>query len=283
MDNNGVKVKIWGCRGSHPVSGKEYLKYGGNTSCIEVKYQHNSENKRVIFDAGTGLGLLGLSLRDEVPQEHHIFLSHLHPDHIFSLPHFFPLYVGGNRVAIYLHEEYWKSFEKTRGQSITKELVMSYPYYPIHHKEFLASLGLFKFDSIDIDGAKIDGMLVKHFEGAIAHKIEVGGKKIIYAPDMANEQLLSKNSNEFFKGVDLLICDSLYLDEKRDQAKIKKHSFVESVLAFSNFFKIKKVLLFHHSPLNTDEVMGKYEDMLRVFGYDEQNVAFARDGMEITV
>lgn len=283
MDEKDLSIKIWGCRGSHPTSGLEYLKYGGNTSCVEISFLHDEVKRRLIFDGGTGLGFLGLSLKDAPPDSYNIFLSHLHMEHIFSLPHFFPNYRKDNFINILMFSQYWDAFEEIRKTKIAPETVFSFPTYPIHPSDFEAKIILSKFYSYEYCLAKIDACLVNHYEGSTVYRIVRNGKKIIYAPDIANESLQSARLKEFCLKANLLICDSTYTRDQINEMTAKKHSCIESVIDFAKTVGAKKVLHFHHSPLREDMELFYLEEGAKKYADGNLLVKFARDGMEIRI
>lgn len=283
MDQDQILVKIWGSRGSHPLSGAPYLHFGGNTSCIEMLAKEGNGEKRLIFDAGTGLGFLGLALKKHDASQYDIFLSHLHPDHICSLPHFFPIHQAGSEVNIYLHNDYVEAFEKARTCKIDLPLIMGYPLYPIHPKEFAAKINLYYFDSTEKQPFRVDGILLDHYEGAIAHRVVKKDKMIIYAPDSANNSLGSDKLSKFCQFADLLIWDAVYTQRQITKQTAKKHSAIESVIGFAKQAKVKKILFFHHSPLRNDMELRMLEFKIKKLAHGEVSVEFAKDGMEIIV
>ena len=97
MAKNKLKIKFWGVRGSIPTPGKSTIKYGGNTSCVQV----NCGDTLLIFDAGSGIRVLGQSLMKELPIEAHILFSHYHWDHMQGFPFFTPAFIPGNKIHIY--------------------------------------------------------------------------------------------------------------------------------------------------------------------------------------
>lgn len=277
-----IRLKIWGSRGSHAAPGKEYLKYGGNTSCIEVI--GDKRNERLILDAGTGLGFLGLTMR-EANSKTNILLSHLHPDHKEDLPHFSPLYAKGNEVNIWLSEKYIENFEKARRTKVDLDFVMNHPSYPISPDEFLSkpTLNILK-GPVFLNGLKIQTLEVDHFEGATAFRISSDKRSFVYAPDVSDEFTNSDKAVEFCRDAKLIFWDSLYADKEINEQTKKKHSSIKSVINLAAKTGVKNVSHFHHSPLKNDaalEIMEKQAAELA----DELGITafFAKEEMEIEI
>ena len=128
-----MKVKFWGVRGSIPTPGPDTIKYGGNTTCIEVR---TDNNELIILDAGTGIHPLAQSLMSQLPVTANIFITHTHWDHIQGLPFFVPIFIPGNQLNIYGCQD------PITGEGIDRALnvQLQYSYFPIREAELKATI-----------------------------------------------------------------------------------------------------------------------------------------------
>ena len=121
-----MKLTVWGARGSIPVSGEQYVRYGGDTTCVELETE---DGDLVILDAGSGLRALGNQVLSEGRKEVHFLLSHAHWDHLLGFPFFKPLYDRSARIALY---------GCLCAQSSIKEMIsdtMTPPNFPVSLKD----------------------------------------------------------------------------------------------------------------------------------------------------
>jgi phosphoribosyl 1,2-cyclic phosphodiesterase len=293
MEKKAIRLKVWGCRGSHPTPGLKYVKYGGNTACVEVLT--NPGEEKIIFDGGTGLGFLGIKMKRERNIVANIIESHIHQDHKFSIPHFFPLYVKGNEIKIWVTQADTESFEKAKKRKLDLEIITDFYNYPYHHSEFqsVPELKIMHDPSMHIGDYKVDTIRLEHFEGSNAYKVSRNGKSFIYAPDVSDISTNDEKTVEFCKGVDLIIWDSLYTAKEIAKAlkfnvrSDKKHSSIESVIKLAHRAGIPRVIHFHHSPLRSDKRLTKLEKMAKRTAHEltggKVKNKFARDGMIIEI
>src|ERR1700735_5935475 len=139
MDGAQVRLKFWGVRGSTPPPQIENLKFGGNTSCLEIR---NGDNECVIFDAGSGIRALGQTLMQEAagaPIDAKIFLTHFHWDHIQGIPFFAPLYGPKNHIS-------FLSGSSGRPLQGTLEGPKGEPYFPIDFSQVAAKRDFHRLD-----------------------------------------------------------------------------------------------------------------------------------------
>jgi len=293
-------VKFWGTRGSIPTPGRLTEKYGGNTSCVEVRVS----DKLLIFDCGTGLRDLGLAYMQEFGGdgiEGHIFLSHTHWDHIQGFPFFIPAFKRENTFYIYGTAK--------RSVSISQLLSgqMQPEYFPTKLDDMEASFHYRAFGPhVDLGGGlKIEIAELYHPGMSHGFAIHYQGKKVIYATD--NElnlglKLLKKDDLKsgwldplftlrphlipFFYEADLVIADCQYTDEEYPQKYGWGHASISAVMEVMLCSKVKRLALFHHDPLHSDrfvdDIIGeakgyaiKQERVLDTFG--------AREGMVLKI
>ncbi len=234
----GIKVKFWGVRGSIPTPGVKYIKYGGNTPCVEVLLPGN---QLFVFDAGTGIRELGKTLCGNGDKHKiHIFVSHFHWDHIQGLPFFIPSYIKGNEIVIY-----GMDLEGAKLDKIISNQMESI-YFPVKLYSLVANIHfqILSDGSNIIDGLKVDTVYINHPGHAMGYVINSGKTKICYftdnelAPTWATKAFdLSYKADtrdkilKLINGADLLIHDAQYTD---DEYRIKvgcciRHKFSPSI------------------------------------------------------
>lgn len=236
---------------------------GGNTSCVEVE---TADGERIIFDAGSGLRVLGEDLfkraNYKTKRNYHIFLSHFHHDHLQGLAFFGPAYDPENQITVYSTRK--KCREYLEGQ-------MTPPYFPV---EMFSERGFradFTFKTIERDernirlgSAIINWKLVRHPGGSVSYSITESSastketKKFIYSTDTElREKDLIKNeaNNEFYKEADILVIDSQYTLVDSIEKEGWGHSTYSMAVDFAINWGIKKILLFHHEPSYADKTI----------------------------
>ena len=254
-----MKVTIWGCRGSMPSPGAEKNKYGGNTSCVQIE----NEQSCLIFDGGSGIQNLGAKLSPEI-RVVNILLTHLHIDHIMGLGYFQPFYNPNCTINI------WGPAGSS--ESLINRLMryFSPPFFPVRYKELLAKINVYEIDNstFKIDDFTVKSAYLCHPGPTVGYRCELDGFVVSYMPD--HEPALGSsnfpNSSEWCSGydiakeADLLFHDSQYNNEQYDRRTGWGHSSVQDAIDFSTLAKIKKLVLFHHDPVNTDVQLEKMVD-----------------------
>lgn len=256
----GIKIKFWGVRGSIPTPGVKYIKYGGNTPCVEVQLPND---QLFIFDAGTGIRELGNILcsgKDKC--KIHIFLSHFHWDHIQGLPFFMPSYIKGNEIVIL-----GMDLQEARLDKIILNQMESI-YFPVRLQSLAAQIQfqILTEGSNTIKGLKVDTMYINHPGQAMGYVVSFEKIKICYFTD---NELVPTWVAETFKlkyktdtrekalklisGADLLIHDAQYSDEEYKTKVGWGHSSLTEVLMFAKEGRVKRLALFHHDPDHFDE------------------------------
>jgi ribonuclease BN (tRNA processing enzyme) len=261
---NEMSLTFFGVRGSYPVPGKSTLSYGGNTSSLIFEIA----GQTVIFDAGTGIIQAGryLSQRLDEGGKIHLFLTHLHIDHIQGLPFFKPLYNPHMEIIIHCPESAGTNFRQA------VEALFLPPYSPITLKGIKADLS---FRPLDQDPEKnfvsLDsGIVVSHVKhdshprlGVIIYQLAYGGRRVVYSTDVESPDGFDAAISHFIHGADILIHDSQYLDEDYFNAGNSKkgygHSTVSMAVRNAEQCAVKKLFLFHFDPEYSDRVL---EEML---------------------
>lgn len=275
-----MQITFWGVRGSIPTPGPDTVEIGGNTSCVEVR----AGKSLLVFDGGTGLRLLGKKLVKEMPIVAHIFFSHVHWDHIQGFPFFDPAFVKGNTIHLYGGNNVSRTLEETlAGQ-------MDHPSFPVHLTDMGAKMtfnDLAEGQVLQIDDAKISTARGNHPNGVWLYRIDHAGKSIVYATDTEHYKDVDAGLLKLAQGVDVLIYDSQYTPEEytgnagTGGPKVGwGHSTFEEAVKLATAAKVKKLVLFHHDPLQNDaQVRAKEKRAQEIF----KNAVAAYEGLVIDV
>jgi phosphoribosyl 1,2-cyclic phosphodiesterase/CheY-like chemotaxis protein len=254
-----MRVRFWGTRGSLPTPGPTTVRYGGNTSCLEVT---SSSNALIIIDCGTGIRLLGQDLlaRQRTPLRGHILISHTHWDHIQGIPFFAPFFTQGNEWDLYAPKGVHRSLRDTlEGQ-------MQYSYFPVQLDDLGARIRYHELveGTFEIADVTIRTHYLNHPALTFGYRLECEGATIVYASDhephardlangrgdIAGEDL---QHCKFLSGADLVIHDAQFTAEEYPQKIGWGHSTVEYALALCRAANVKRVCLTHHDPSRDDD------------------------------
>ena len=280
-----VTVRCWGTRGSIPSPGPSTARFGGNTTSFEVRVG----SRRLIFDAGSGIRLLGLDLLENGGDYEHIFLTHFHWDHIQGFPFFGPLY----------HPEIELMIVGPRQSNIDVRNLFAGQMGPIYFPvPFSAVSATIAFDHLnegvwEEDGIVLRTMRVKHPSFVIGYRIEAEGKSICFIPDDELEGTIyevgpdwRQQLADFVRGADVLIHDSMYTDEEYPFRTGWGHSTFSQSLSLAEEGEVKKLLFFHHDPERTDsqldEIVNRIRDEALARGC-RVHMDAAAEGVDITL
>lgn len=248
-----MHARIWGCRGSLASPGPETIRYGGNTSCMEVRL---SDGTLMVLDAGTGIRPFGLSLDPDRDKTIHLFLSHLHLDHLEGLGFFSPLW----RPDVELHVWGPPSPLRSLEQRIARYL--SPPLFPVHLSDIPSHPQFHDVPDgeFTIGGATVRAQPISHRGPTVGYRITENGKTLAYLPD--HEPALGVDLAEMepewisghgvAEGADVLFHDAQYTPEEYADRVGWGHSSVEHVVTFGLVSKVKQLVMFHHDPLHSD-------------------------------
>lgn len=278
-------IRCWGSRGSIPVSGKEYLKYGGDTTCIEIRTKNDDI---IIIDAGSGIRRLGNNLVKQGRKDFNIIFTHAHWDHILGFPFFKPLYIKGTQINM---------LGSPVAQASIKQIIsktMQAPNFPVRFEDMKAEISYVGAcpDWFKIKGLSITPVHLSHPNQGLGYKFSENGKDFVFLTD--NELthihpggLKFEDYIEFSRGADLLIHDSEYLPEEYNKfTKTWGHSVYLDSLTLALEAGVKRFGLFHHNQERTDEQIDRMvEDCRRIIkerGLNMECFAVAKD-MEIEV
>lgn len=272
-----VKVTFWGVRGSIPCCSAEHTVYGGDTSCVEV----NLDGETVIFDAGSGIRALGVSLAQRKINRMTLLVSHTHWDHICGFPFFYPAFQEKSDLNIY-------AARLPNGQTAEEifDMLMSAPFFPLPMHMIPSVLHFHNFKTSEsfnlFDGrAEIQTRSLTHPNGATGYRLNYQGKSISYISDY--EHCSAKGVNElvdFVKDSDLMIFDAMYTDEEYAFFKGWGHSTWQEAAKLTKIANIKKTALFHHAPIHNDEMMHKIEQEAQK---KDPRLFAAKENMSITL
>jgi phosphoribosyl 1,2-cyclic phosphodiesterase len=249
-----VKVTIWGCRGSLASPGPETVQFGGQTSCVTV---HLSDGSLLILDAGTGIRRLGMALGHDHPERIDIFITHLHTDHIEGLRFFDPIWDPSVELNV------WGPPSPIRELRSRIAPYFAPPFFPVHlrnipsHPEFRDT----PTTTWRIGSAAVTAQLVKHPGPTVGYRVEENGAALAYLPDHepALGSDLSTVEAEWISGIALaegaavLLHDAQYTQEEYGERVGWGHSSTEDVVTFARRAGSRRLVLFHHDPLHTDE------------------------------
>lgn len=252
-DRGGFHVRFWGVRGSVPCPGPEFVRYGGNTACLEVRCGPHL----LIFDGGTGLRPLGAALKAEEPIDADLFLTHSHIDHINGIPFFSALFNPANRIRL------WAGHLKP--EHSLKEVIctmMVAPLFPVPidiftaqatYGDFLAGETLTPKRGITLRTAPLN-----HPNGATGYRIEYGGRAICYVTDTAHVPgQPDSNVLDLIRGADIVIYDSTYTDEEFSRFSTWGHSTWQEGVRLVEAAGARRLVLFHHDPSHDDDFMDR--------------------------
>lgn len=280
-----MKVRVWGCRGSHPAPGPATLGCGGNTSCLELELE---DAQTVVLDAGTGIRALGAELAKRPQAPIHLCLSHLHLDHLEGLPFFAPLWTPGTELHIWAPATPGLSARAAIGR------YMSPPLFPVALEEVPARVSFHELPERDwtIGPARVRAESVVHRGPTVGYRFEQGGQALAYIPDhepyrdaqpgATAPQWLS--GYRLAKDATLLVHDCQYSEEEYPARRGWGHSSVADTVTYALATRARRLLLFHHDPLHSDDDLAVLEQRAhQLWAAPGSPPALAREGLQLTL
>lgn len=299
-----MRIKFWGVRGSIPTPGKNTVRYGGNTPCIEVR---PDKETLLILDAGTGISILGdelMQLKQRI--EAHILLSHTHWDHIQGLPFFYPAMDERNTFTIT-----GSNYKDVSLESILSNQMQA-AYFPLQFDELKANIHFrsIQEESFSIGPATIESIYVNHPGHALGFRITCNGKSVVYISD--NEPFKPEHSDSvlnkveksvvdlykqqegdpnsrivrFAGGADIFIHDATFTPGEYEHKKMWGHADYLFAVRMAVEARVKKLVLFHHarhhSDNDIDRILEKCRQELQIHSYQPECIA-AAEGLELSV
>ncbi len=305
------KVTFRGTRGSYPTPKKTHLKYGGNTSCVEVMI----DDKLIILDAGTGITEIGDNLTrnhilsgntesEREPVQATLILSHIHQDHIQGLPFFSPVYLKTTKLKIYgpdIQGEKLKDsissllFDKSFPVSL-EELQGSIQFEAVGQKNIIIIknngeqivCNSQEYENKNFDK---DDIVISFFKtmahpknGCLCIKIEHDNKSLVYATDKECYVGSDKKFIQFAFGCNVLIHDSQYTHQDYISPVMSKqgygHSTFNMAIETAKLAKAKKLYFFHYEPTYDDNILDMLEKDFRNMTVDFN---FSKENLEVVL
>ncbi len=256
-------VKFWGVRGSVPTPGKDTVRYGGNTSCIEMQIA----GKRLIFDGGTGIRELGKELMQEMPVEAYIFFTHYHWDHIQGFPLFAPAFTEGNCFHIY-------GAIPPEGESMKQHFIDRVLHYnsPVPLKGMQADLRFYELQhdqKMILHGIEIETGSLNHPNTAMGYRVTWNGRSVVYCSDTEHfPDRLDESVVNLARDADVLIYDAMYTDDEYHNPKSSKvgwgHSTWQEAVKVAEAAGVRRVVIFHHEPTHSDDFLDRMAEQVKV-------------------
>jgi phosphoribosyl 1,2-cyclic phosphodiesterase len=259
------------------------VKYGGNTSCVEVRL---ATGQALVLDAGTGMRPLGVAMQSDLPRELHIMLTHLHMDHLQGLGFFQPLFAPGLDIHI------WGPSSPVQHLPERISMYLSPPLFPVRLEDVPSNLTFHDApeEAVTIGSATIRAAKVTHQGPTVGYRIEEQGRTLVYLPDhepsiggdLATTPAEWMSGHDIARDADVLLHDGQYRDHEYGAHVGWGHSSIGDAMAFADKANVAKLVLFHHDPYHTDdeleellvEARGNWPGM-------EERVCLASEGMTI--
>jgi phosphoribosyl 1,2-cyclic phosphodiesterase len=294
-----ARIKFWGTRGSIPVPSSETLRYGGNTTCVELR----ADGEIIVLDAGSGIRPLGIALDKEFqarPIRLSLLITHAHWDHIQGFPFFKPAYDSKNEIRIFGFDGAGATFREIMAEP------MRSPFFPITMRELSARMDINKLSEMKFSLGKLDihAAFVNHPGVCAGYRIFTSSGSVAFVPDhepyefflhaARGKQLSPGEAKEtaaeqhaalvqFLRGSDVLILDSQYTDQEYKRHIGWGHGSISSAVALAVEAEVQTLLLFHHDPSHNDEMvdsMVKSARDLAMKSGSRLEIAGAREGSE---
>ena len=264
-----MKIRFWGVRGSIASPGPHTVRYGGNTTCIEIR---TDNNELIIIDAGTGIFPLSQTLMAELPVTANVLITHSHWDHIQGLPFFIPNFIPGNTLRLH------GAFDPVSGKGIEQVMAvqLQYSYFPVREAEMKARIEyvtLAPEQSVQVGSARVTPYLLNHPVINFGYRIECDGKAVFFTGDheppyniyepgdeehaayqaFVNEKAASVL--EAVRGVDVLIADCSYTEAEYPAKKGWGHGTFKSSIELARQAGVGLLFCTHHEPTRSDDAL----------------------------
>ena len=266
-----ARINFWGTRGSIAVPGPGTLRYGGNTTCIELR----ADGEIIVLDAGSGIRPLGIALQNEFqtqPISLSLLITHAHWDHIQGFPFFKPAYDPKNQISIFGCDGAGASFRQIMAEP------MKVPFFPITMRELSARMDIKKLSEMKffIGKVEIHAAFVNHPGVCLGYRTFTSGGSVAFLPDhepyefflhsTRTKQLSGEQTQEiaaeeharlvqFLRGSDILILDSQYTDQEYKNHIGWGHGSISSAVSLALDAQVQTLILFHHDPSHDDSMV----------------------------
>lgn len=292
-----MKVSFRGVRGSIAVPGPNTVKYGGNTTCIQIE---TAQGEHIILDAGTGIRLVGEQLIKQQPVKCSIFITHTHWDHIQGLPFFLPFFFAENKIDIY------GTFDPIYNKNIRDILSqqMEYCYFPLRENDLKSENNYHnvrEMVEINVGDASVTSFLMNHPVLNHGYLIRNKDKSLFFSGDhepqfnyydpgedgfeefQANIDEQEQHLIDFIQGVDLYIADAQYTELEYPQKRGWGHGSYRKIIELAKKANVGKLFLTHHDPNRTDADLDRiYQNLIddtELTG--DLNIEIAKEGTTI--
>jgi phosphoribosyl 1,2-cyclic phosphodiesterase len=279
-----VKVRVWGCRGSLAAPGADTIRYGGNTSCVEVR---GADGTAIVLDAGTGMRPLGVRMADEGVETIHIFLTHLHLDHLQGLGFFRPLF----RPEVEIHV--WGPPSPVQPLEDRIATYLSPPLFPVRIADIPCGLTFHDAPEVgvQIGSLFVRASLVTHQGPTVGYRVDEGERSVVYLPDhepglgvnLVEEPAAWISGHHLAHRADVLLHDAQYGDDEYPRHVGWGHSSIGDVVSFAQKAEVDSLVLFHHDPYHTDDELEELVAQARKVWGDDDRVCSAWEGMTISL
>jgi len=268
-------VRFWGVRGSIACPSPKHIKYGGNTSCLEVCVDGTS----IVLDAGTGIKDLGQSFLQRGVKRAHVLLTHTHWDHINGFPFFTPAYAKDHEFTVMAGH-----LTDTGGVERVLAGQMARPTFPVPLSALQADLRFEDFragDEFDLGPVRVRTAPLQHPDGATGYRLTVGDRSVCYVTDTEHvpgepdERILS-----LIRGANLVIYDSTYTDEEFPKHVGWGHSTWQEGVRLAKRADVERLAIFHHDPYHDDDFMDSVAEQAEE-AFEDSFVA--KEGMKVDV
>lgn len=263
---SNFSLTVLGARGSMPIDGKNFVRYGGSTSCYKIL----ADDEEIYLDAGSGIVSANPSPKTRIT----ILLSHMHLDHIIGLPFFVALGQKNRPIDIYAKERSGLSSQDALDRLISP------PFWPLKIGAYPANVNFHDLpqETFKIGEVSIETMDGKHPQGSTIFRVTFGGKSLVYATDFEHTSKSCEKLANFSRDCDLLLYDAQYTEDEYKKFRGYGHSTPDEGLKVAELADAKKILFIHHSPCRNDDEL---DDLERKFSARNKNVTFAKIGDEI--
>jgi phosphoribosyl 1,2-cyclic phosphodiesterase len=273
-----MSVRFWGVRGTVPCASSTTARYGGNTSCVEVR----CGDHLIILDAGTGIRPLGRSLMNGSMSvvDADILLSHCHIDHINGLPFFAPAFVPGNHLRL------WAGHlaASCRLENVLRKLI-SPPLFPVDVEVLKADIKYCDFRPGDVLRPRADILVrtapLDHPNGATGYRIEHAGRSVAYITDTeSRHDSCIRDILSLSRNADLMIFDCTYTEAELPSRAGWGHSTWQQGVRLADVAGAKLFCLFHHDPDRDDAAL---DDFASAVAAMRKGSIVAREGLVVTL
>lgn len=278
-----MRVRVWGCRGSLATPGPDTLRYGGNTSCVEVR---SDQGDVLVLDAGTGMRPMGVAMAAEPVRRIHLLLSHLHLDHLQGLGFFRPVFEQDTEIHI------WGPSSPVQSLADRIATYLSPPLFPVRLADIPARIEFHDApeEPVTIGNLSVRAAPVTHQGPTVGYRIEENGRSIVYLPDhepglgfdLSDRSADWVSGYYLAHGADVLLHDAQYSDDEYPRHVGWGHSGIGDVVAFARKAAVGHLILFHHDPYHHDDELESLVAVARkLWGPEESKVMAAWEGMTI--